>query len=249
MKALMPNAIPKSKAISKIQHHGGLLVFPIKNKKKPESLWSVFYPRSTMRWEWDDEGDGRVFKLWHLRAELAESRQVIYTKWFQGRATVFRRNLFPYLYRALNKKDSNGKLCFLSSGAERMLEALEDNSPLSTKQLKKDLGLVGSGNAAKYAQYTKELFARFLIVGVGEIDDGAFPSLALGASKLYFEKELAEANKLSAEKAFQRLEKVFEREPLFYSQLIRYRDKYLSAARLNKSALSLKEVSWKDIKS
>lgn len=245
----MSNSISKASAIKKIQKHGGLLVFPIKEKKKPESLWSVFYPRSTMRWEWDDDGDGRVFRLWHLRAELAESRQVIYTKWFHGRATVFRRNLFPYLYRALNEKDASGKLCFLSPGAARMLEALEDNSPLSTKQLKKDLGLVGSGNAAKYARYTKELFARLLIVGVGEIDDCAFPSLALGASKLYFEKEWSAASKLSSEKALKKLQKVFDREPLFYNQLLRYRARYFLSSRAKEKASSQQnEVTWKDLK-
>jgi hypothetical protein len=41
-------------AISKVNQRGMLLVYPINNKKEPSSLWSEFYPRSEMRWEWDE---------------------------------------------------------------------------------------------------------------------------------------------------------------------------------------------------
>src|SRR5262245_39894917 len=87
----------KSAAIHAIQRHGMLLVFPIDNAREPKSLWSVFYPRAKMRWEWDENGDDRVSRLWHLREELSRSGRVVYGKWFRGRATFFSRDLFRAL--------------------------------------------------------------------------------------------------------------------------------------------------------
>jgi len=34
--------------------------FPLNNRKEPLSLWSAFYPRTPMRWEWMTTGDDRV---------------------------------------------------------------------------------------------------------------------------------------------------------------------------------------------
>jgi hypothetical protein len=47
-----------------------------------------------MRWEWDSDGDDRVAGLWHLREVLSRSREVVYVKWFQGRATFFSFEVF-----------------------------------------------------------------------------------------------------------------------------------------------------------
>ena len=86
-------------AVSKINARGALLVFPINNKKEPASLWSEFYPKSKMRWEWDSDGDDRVGDLWALMKKLSDSREVVYSKWYQGRATFFSRKLFTALLR------------------------------------------------------------------------------------------------------------------------------------------------------
>src|SRR5687768_12915388 len=87
----------KQKALKAIKEKHALLVFPINNKKEPLSLWQCLYPRSEMRWEWDEGGDNRVATLWHLRAQLSTSREVIYSKWYQGRATFFSKEAFVRL--------------------------------------------------------------------------------------------------------------------------------------------------------
>ena len=43
----------------------------------------------------------------------------------------------------------------------------------------------------------KELFSKFLIVAFGEVDDGAFPSLAVGATKNLYEDLLNEARDMT----------------------------------------------------
>ena len=181
-------------AVSKINARGALLVFPINNKKEPASLWSEFYPRSKMRWEWDSDGDDRVGDLWALMKKLSDSRDVVYSKWYQGRATFFSRKLFTSLLRkSLHQFDEP----HISPIAKNLLETLESDSPLSTKQLKQLTELRGKDNERFYNRGMKELFSKFLIVAFGEVDDGAFPSLAVGATKNLYEDLLNEARAMT----------------------------------------------------
>src|SRR5580700_7343374 len=99
---MAPKHMTSPSAIAAINRAGALLVFPMDNRKEPSSIWSHFYPRTPMRWDWDESGDNRVADLWHLRSELSTTGKVIYTKWFRGRATYFSRALFTHLLRALN---------------------------------------------------------------------------------------------------------------------------------------------------
>jgi hypothetical protein len=81
----------------------------------------------------------------------------------------------------------NAATVSLSANAQIILDALEMDSPLSTRQVKESTGLGGKFNEGAYNRAMKELFSRFLIVGFGEVDDGAFPSLAVGATKSIYE--------------------------------------------------------------
>jgi hypothetical protein len=47
----------------------------------------------------------------------------------------------------------------------------------------------------------KDLFTRFLIVGFGEVEDGAFPSLAVGATELLYDDLWREAEEMPIRKA------------------------------------------------
>jgi len=201
-----------SKAIEAINRSGALLVFPIQNQKEPRSLWSELFPRSQMRWEWDDSGDNRVANLWHLREELSRSNKVVYSKWYRGRATFFSRELFITLLALL------GKARGLSKSSLSILQALEEESPLSTKALKKKAKLQGQALEGTYHKALKPLWIRGLIVGFGEVDEGAFPSLAIGSTQLLFEDLWAEAQSLSSEKALTRLEKTLQDNPPFLKE-------------------------------
>lgn len=172
-------------AVEAIEKHGILLVYPVENRKEPLSLWSAFFPRSRMRWEWDEEGDDRVSRLWHLREELSRSGKVVYSKWYRGRATFFSKEIFTGLLAALgtSRMPRQG----LSPAAREILEVLSLDSPLSTRQIKRATDLIGRANEAAYHRAMNELSSRLLIVGFGEVDEGAFPSLASGATELLFE--------------------------------------------------------------
>ena len=181
-------AITLRTAIAAIDQHGALLVYPIANKPEPLSLWKVFHPRTKMRWDWDASGDRRVVDLWRMREQLARSGEVVYTKWFQNRATFFSRELFTAMLATYRTARPGGRLeRGLDPDAVEVLRALESDSPLGTKQLRALTGLTGRMFEASYTRAVRELFERMLIVGFGEIDEGAFPSLALGATSTLFE--------------------------------------------------------------
>ncbi|RYZ64870.1 MAG: hypothetical protein EOP05_21400 [Proteobacteria bacterium] len=134
-----------SSAVKHINKKSMLLVFPQENKKEPASLWYEFFPRTKMRWEWDENGDGRVGDLWFLREKLSLSRKVIYAKWFRGRATLISFKLFPAMLKAANPDLPNAP--GLSFAAREILDLLEEDSPLSTKQIKRMSGLIERNGA------------------------------------------------------------------------------------------------------
>lgn len=171
--------VTKRAAISAINRLGACLVFPLDNQPEPVSLWSHFHPRTKMRWEWDAGGDDRVPVLWHLRSELSTSGRVVYTKWFRGRATFFSLPVFSALVRLLSGGEDEG----LGPEARRLYQCFEESSPLSTKEVKRAADMEGRELARDYERGMKELWAKMLIVGFGEKDDGAFPSLLVGAAK------------------------------------------------------------------
>jgi len=148
-----------------------------------------------MVWEWDEDGDSRVAELWRLRERLATSRQVVYGKWYRGRATVMSLELFRAL---LCRFGVNAPLSFQARG---ILESLDEDSPQSTKQLKRAADLQGRELERVYQAAMKELWSRLLIVACGEVDEGAFPSLAIGSTRVIFEEVRAEAQELKIEAA------------------------------------------------
>lgn len=191
------------KAVEKVEANGILLVYPIKNEKNPASLWYALYPRSKMFWDWSDDGDGRVAELWHLRTKLSESREVVYAKWFQDRATVFSREIFTAMLKLMNVPALENTLSERASG---LYQLLLDDSPQSPRRLRADLDLEGKFYEKHYNQASRDLWRKLLIVGFGEVEDGAFPSLAIGATKLLFEDLWMDAEDLSVNEAL----KIFE---------------------------------------
>lgn len=199
-------------AITKINKHGALLVFPINNKKEPHSLWSEFYPRSKMKWEWDADGDDRVGHMWQLMKRLSDCREVVYSKWYQGRATFFSRELFTAMLCILQKSEQPDS--HLSQTSRLLLDTLESNSPMSTKELKAETDLRGKFLESTYNRGLKPLFQSLQVVAFGEVEDGAFPSLAVGATRLLYEDLWNEAAEMDLSAAQKTLDLLLPKESL-----------------------------------
>jgi hypothetical protein len=203
----------KTKAIQAIQKRGALLVYPLNNRKEPLSIWSELYPRTRMRWEWDADGDNRVAALWILREELSRSHQVVYVKWFQGRATFFSREVFVHLLAYLRAPEM---VRALGPESQNILDFLLNDSPMSTKQVKAAAELEGRLNEPTYNRAMKPLWQYLLLVGFGEFDDSSFPSLGIGATQTLFEELWTEANTLVASEAEAWLDKFWDVDNPFY---------------------------------
>ena len=166
-----------------------------------------------MRWEWDSGGDESVADLWHYREMLSRSGKVVYVKWYQGRATFFSKKAFTFLLAAFSTPKTETR--FSTSDAKKIYELLDEHSPQSTKALKKQSDLRGHFYEATYQKCVKELFTRGLIVGWGEKDEGAFPSLQLGAAKHLFEEEWNAAKKMSSSEGQVGLLRLLKDNPKF----------------------------------
>jgi hypothetical protein len=205
-------------AAKKVDAKGALLVFPVNNRKDIPSLWNEFYPRSKMNWEWDESGDSRLSDLWHLREKLSVSRQVVYCKWFRGRATLLSQEVFVALIKTLNP--NLPKITGLSFTARELLDLLTEDSPISTKELKRLCDLRGREREAQYQRAMKELWSRGLIVAFGEVDEGAFPSLAIGATEMIFEDLFQQALLLKIDQAQDIIDRWIQKTPAFYKYFL-----------------------------
>ena len=65
------------------------------------------------------------------------------------------------------------------------------------------------------------LWAKMLIVGFGEVEEGGFPSLAIGASRVLFEDQWEESLALSDEQRESRIHAAFPVDSPFYKQYLR----------------------------
>lgn len=204
-------------AIEAIEKLGACLVFPVGNAREPVSLWSHFHPRTPMRWEWDSDADNRVVAMWHLREEISRSGKVAYTKWYRGRATFFSLELFSALVRLL----SRGEDLDLGEEAARLYQCFEESSPLSTKEVKACADLRGRANERAFERGMKELWSRLVIVGFGEKQDGAFPSLLAGASKWLLPEAWSRGRAMTETEAWEVVDRLLPPGGAFRRQLER----------------------------
>jgi len=207
-----------ARAVSIVDRLGIALVYPIDNKPEPPSLWSAIHPRRQMAWSWDEHSDPRVAEIWHLRAQLASSSEVAYAKWFRGRATFFSLPVFQAVLGRIAR--AGNVMVGLPPESVELLERLREISPRSTKELRSEVGLKGKTFESLFTHAMKALWARLLIVGTGEVEDGAFPSLAVSATEMIFE-DLWNGRTAVPPAADAKLEEVLARSPVFAKELAR----------------------------
>jgi len=227
----------KKKCLEAIEKHGCLLVYPMDNKKEPQSLWSVLYPRKKMLWDWNADGGEEISQLWHTRMEMSVEGKVVYAKWYRGRATFFSRevfkNMLAYLQTSvqtsldtMQTSDTENRLDVenerpttkpkLSFQSQEALEVLQMDSPQSTPKLKRAMDLRGRDNESIFNRALKPLWNYLYIVGFGEEEDSSFPSLNMAATEHVFEDLWLESQKISSAKAQTFLLKKLGADNLFY---------------------------------
>ncbi len=217
----MSDAKAKTKCIQAINKEGALLVYPVNNKPLPDSLWRHLHPRTEMVWDWNEDGGHEVAQLWHVRTQLSLTNEVIYSKWYQGRATFFSKDTFADLLAYLRSHEFP-----LTPQQREVMEILAADSPQSTKHLKAALALEGRLNEPTYNRVLKPLWNRLLLVGYGEFEDSSFPSLGIGATQTLFEDVWLQGAGTDAQEAGERLRAKFEGTP-FWKWTTRIRNESL----------------------
>jgi len=190
-----------ARAVKAINKHHILLVYPIKNAPEPLSIWSVLHPGVDMHWDWSEHADRRIEKLWHLKDDLCLRRDVVYAKWYRGRATFFSKEIFPAILRILGSTQFDEVL--QSRDANAIYQQLLDNSPQTPSMLKEAVELTTKYNRARFEKAMNVLWKRLFIVGTGEVDEGQFPALAAGATRHMFEDLWDEADEMSLTQAWE----------------------------------------------
>lgn len=207
-----------ARGVSIIDRLGICLVYPVEGKPELPSLWSEIYPRRAMKWAWDADADPRVAEIWHLRGALAESSDVAYAKWYRGRATFFS---LPVLHAVVGRlAEAGDPLAGLPHESLEILERLREVSPRSTKELRAEAGLRGKQFESLFMHAMKALWTRCLVVGTGEVPDGAFPSLAVAATEMMFEDVWNARDRVPPD-ARKKLDEALERSPPFQKELAR----------------------------
>ncbi len=205
------------KQIDMINQHHCLMVFPIKNKPDIMSLWKALYPKTTMRWEWTEDADNRVVQLWHSREQLSKSGEVVYSKWFQNRATFFSKKLFVQLLAYFETAKTYDMILNGNKNQSRnmrlILEALDMDSPISTKQVKEACELQGRLNEPAFNKTTKYLWQNLCLIAFGEINDSSFPSLGYASPKILFEDLWLESQKISVATAEKEIVLLLKSQP------------------------------------
>jgi hypothetical protein len=171
-----------------------------------------------MRWDWAETADPRVVDLWHLREVLARSGDVAYAKWFRGRATFFSLPVFHALLTTLAQ--CGDVFRGLPRESIEILDLLREHSPRSTKEIRAATDLRGRPFERLFQHAMKALWSRLLIVGVGEVEDGAFPSLAVAATESMFE-DLWLRRRSAPVSAMRELDQALARSPSFARELDR----------------------------
>ncbi len=210
----------KKKMIETINRRGCLLVYPLANQSEPSSLWSELYPRTKMRWEWDQDGDERVSQLWILREELSRSKEVVYAKWFRNRATFFSKDIFIALLSCLGSARDKVSL---PRDSQEALDSFLLDSPQSTKVIKENLGWQGKMMESHYNRAMKPLWNYLFLVGFGEVQDSSFPSLNMAATQNLFEDLWLKAQDLDPQKAEKILRETLGEENLFFKHALKLR--------------------------
>lgn len=208
-----------ARAVKAINKHHILLVYPIKNAPEPQSLWSILHQGVEMHWDWSEHADRRIEKMWHLKDELCEHRDVVYAKWFRGRATFFSKEIFPAFLRVLGTTQFDEVL--QSRDGDAIYQQLLDNSPQTPSMLKEAVEMESEHNRARFDKAMNVLWKRLFIVGTGEVDEGQFPALAAGATRHMFEDLWDEAEEMTLADAQDLIAKNLSPDSLFLKFLQR----------------------------
>lgn len=161
-----------------IDRVGFCLLFPVKGIELPNLWEAVCGRRRVLTSEHYTEG---MDETWTWKDTLPARKRVFYAKLLRGKATLVSMTLLPYFYAlSENYGEIDDYLLEYEEGrltdeAKRVFEALlRHGGPASTGILRREAGLGGKDNMARFDRAIHELQRGFKIVKVGISESNAW---------------------------------------------------------------------------
>ncbi|GAB4475169.1 MAG: hypothetical protein Kow00124_15910 [Anaerolineae bacterium] len=142
-----------AEALELINAAGFVLLFPAPDVELP-NLWTIA-PSKGEAWGWKDE--------------IPVARQAYYGKIFHGRAGLAALDMMPALYAVSRTADLGGdrfemyRLGLISAEVHRLTGILNAKGPLSTRQLRREAGMLAKEHKSRFDRALQEGQAAFLI--------------------------------------------------------------------------------------
>ena len=141
----------KEEALSFIDKHGFVTLFPIKGKNFPNLYHATKGSREekfSKAWEWADELS-------------VKQKQIYYGKLVEGQVTLISMEMLPHFCKLYKKVKFTGT-------AGKILDFLKQNGATSTTDLRKNLGLTGKDKKSEFVKALDTLQMSFAITVVSK---------------------------------------------------------------------------------
>jgi len=166
----------QNEAVTFINKRGFTFFWPIKGIALP-SLWTATAGDRPVADEHDDPGH----ITWNWKDNLLGKKQVYYARILRRKNTFISLEMLPYFY-SLSPNYGNWEEDYLdqyqqgtmTAAAKAVYEALLQNGPLNTIQLRKASRLVSAAANSMFARALDDLMVEFKILPVAVSDAGAW---------------------------------------------------------------------------
>lgn len=163
----------RRQALDFVNSVGFCFAFKAENSELP-CLWHAACGMRDPRMPRHTHNDPAISFVWRMKDELPAERKIYYGKLLKGRPTMVSIEYLPHFYvlagrtGAKDEVEQEHRRGNLTTSARRIMEALRDSWPQTTKGLKLATGLHGKSDRAMFDKAIAELQTKMFIVKVAE---------------------------------------------------------------------------------
>lgn len=163
----------KQQALSFVNRTGFCFAFKSEHSELP-CLWHAATGMRNPAMPKHTHEDPGISFVWRIKDVLPAERKIYYGKLIKGRPTMVSLEYLPYFYvlaertGAMDEVAQEFRKGNLSLSAQRIMEALADSWPQTTKGLKLATGLHGRSDRVTFDKAIAELQTKMFIVKVAE---------------------------------------------------------------------------------
>ena len=195
-------------ALDFVNQIGFCFAFKANNSELP-CLWHAAAGERKPVYPKHSHHDPYIGLVWQAKDDLAHSKKIYYGKALKNRPSMISLEFFPYFYRlSRNSLEPDAYIADymagnLSSEAKRIMDAMTENSPQITSDLKIAAGFSNPKNRAAFDKAMAELQMKMYIVKIGEFYDPF--TFLWDLVDRRFESELEQVKDISRQRAIEKI--------------------------------------------